>query len=129
MAIGIFYEHLSYFITFWYILCSFDTFFRFWCHAPRKIWQPCMRQPDMAFCLCQESSHLQAGSGCSGTPFGNIRPSNSMRCRAFAGYYLSIAFVSTYNQRFKDLMGQIGKSLFFVDVDFFQGDQEPIQRS
>jgi hypothetical protein len=25
-----------------------------------------MRQPDMAFVLCQESSHLQAGAGCSG---------------------------------------------------------------
>jgi hypothetical protein len=24
----------------WYILCSFGTFFRFWYHVPRKIWQP-----------------------------------------------------------------------------------------
>jgi hypothetical protein len=37
---GIFYEHLGYFLTIWYILCSFVTFFRFWYHEPRKIWQP-----------------------------------------------------------------------------------------
>jgi hypothetical protein len=29
-----------------------------------------MRQPDMAFILCQESNHLpEAGGGCSGTPY------------------------------------------------------------
>jgi hypothetical protein len=44
-----------------------------------------MRQPDMAFVLCQMSSHLQAGAGCSGTPYRNIKSQNSMRCRAFAG--------------------------------------------
>jgi hypothetical protein len=33
-----------------------------------------MRQPDMAFILCQESDHLpEAGGGCSGTPYRNIR--------------------------------------------------------
>jgi hypothetical protein len=33
-----------------------------------------MRQPDMAFNLCQESDHLpEAGGGCSGTPFRNFR--------------------------------------------------------
>jgi hypothetical protein len=33
-----------------------------------------MRQPDMAFTLCQESDHLaEAGGGCSGTPYRNIR--------------------------------------------------------
>jgi hypothetical protein len=34
-------EYLGYFMTIWYILCSFGTFFRFWYHTPRKIWQPC----------------------------------------------------------------------------------------
>jgi hypothetical protein len=28
------------FVTIRYILCSFGTFFLFWYHAPRKIWQP-----------------------------------------------------------------------------------------
>jgi hypothetical protein len=33
-----------------------------------------MRQPDMTFILCQESDHLpEAGGGCSGTPYRNIR--------------------------------------------------------
>jgi hypothetical protein len=27
-------------MTIWYILCSFGTFFRFWYHVTRKIWQP-----------------------------------------------------------------------------------------
>jgi hypothetical protein len=31
------------FITIRYILCSFGTFFRFWYHAPRKIWQPWLK--------------------------------------------------------------------------------------
>jgi hypothetical protein len=39
---GIFYEHLGNFMNIWYNLCSFGTFFRFWYHAPRKIWQPCL---------------------------------------------------------------------------------------
>jgi hypothetical protein len=30
----IFYDHLVHFVLIWY-------FFRFWYHAPRKIWQPC----------------------------------------------------------------------------------------
>jgi hypothetical protein len=34
-------RHLGYFMTIWYILSSFGTFFLFWYHAPRKIWQPC----------------------------------------------------------------------------------------
>jgi hypothetical protein len=29
------------FLTIWYILYSFGTFFRFWYRVPRKIWQPC----------------------------------------------------------------------------------------
>jgi hypothetical protein len=37
---GIFYGRLGYFMTIWYILCSLGTFFRFWYHAQRKIWQP-----------------------------------------------------------------------------------------
>jgi hypothetical protein len=28
-------------MTIWYISCSFGSFF--WYHAPRKIWQPCLR--------------------------------------------------------------------------------------
>jgi hypothetical protein len=44
-----------------------------------------MRQPDMASVLGQMSSHLQAGAGCSGTPYRNIKTHNCMRCRAFAG--------------------------------------------
>jgi hypothetical protein len=27
-------------MTIWYILCSFGTFFPFWCHVRSKIWQP-----------------------------------------------------------------------------------------
>jgi hypothetical protein len=27
-------------MTIQHIVCSFGTFFRFWCNAPRKIWQP-----------------------------------------------------------------------------------------
>jgi hypothetical protein len=33
-------------MTIWYILCSFGTFFLFWCHVPRKIWQPCFQIKD-----------------------------------------------------------------------------------
>jgi hypothetical protein len=39
----ILYRHLGYFMTIWYILCSFGAFFRFWYHVPRKIWQPCIQ--------------------------------------------------------------------------------------
>jgi hypothetical protein len=38
---GIFYKYLGYVITISYLLLSVDTFFRFWYHEPRKIWQPC----------------------------------------------------------------------------------------
>jgi hypothetical protein len=31
---GIFYGYSGYFMTIWYILFSFGTFFRFWYHAP-----------------------------------------------------------------------------------------------
>jgi hypothetical protein len=48
--IDIFYGHLEYFMDIWDILWPFGTFcvhlvhfFQFWCHAPRKIWQPCIR--------------------------------------------------------------------------------------
>jgi hypothetical protein len=37
---GIFYGYLGYSMTIRQILCSFGTFFQFWYHAPRKIWQP-----------------------------------------------------------------------------------------
>jgi hypothetical protein len=37
--LGISYWDLGYFMTNWYILYSFGTFFRFWYHVPRKIWQ------------------------------------------------------------------------------------------
>jgi hypothetical protein len=33
--------HMGYFMAIWHLLCLLGTFFRFWCHAPRKIWQPC----------------------------------------------------------------------------------------
>jgi hypothetical protein len=38
--LGIFYRHLGYFMNIGIILCSFGTFFRFWCHVSRKIWPP-----------------------------------------------------------------------------------------
>jgi hypothetical protein len=38
---GIFGGDMVYFMTIWYILYSFGTFFRVWYLAPRKIWQPC----------------------------------------------------------------------------------------
>jgi hypothetical protein len=31
-------------MTIWYILYSFGTFFRFWYHVPRKIWQPWLKR-------------------------------------------------------------------------------------
>jgi hypothetical protein len=40
---GIFSDHLVHFVFIWYILYSFGTFFRFWYHVPRKIWQPWLR--------------------------------------------------------------------------------------
>jgi hypothetical protein len=40
----IFYGYLGYFMTIRNILCSFGTFFQFWYHAPRKIWQPWLRR-------------------------------------------------------------------------------------
>jgi hypothetical protein len=41
---GIFFGHLVYFMNIWFHLCLFGTFFRFWYHATRKIWQPCSGQ-------------------------------------------------------------------------------------
>jgi hypothetical protein len=38
---GIFDRHLGYFMTIWYIVCSFVLFVRFWYIVSRKIWQPC----------------------------------------------------------------------------------------
>jgi hypothetical protein len=49
LPFGIFYGHLRYFMTICCSLCSFGTFFRFWCHAPRKIWQPWSIQMFAAF--------------------------------------------------------------------------------
>jgi hypothetical protein len=43
---GIFYDHLVHFVFIWYIFpvwvhfSGLGTFFRFWYHVPRKIWQP-----------------------------------------------------------------------------------------
>jgi hypothetical protein len=51
------------------------------------------RQPDMV-ALCQKSHHLQAGDGCYGTPYRNIKTLNSMCCRAFAGYHEDNSFGS-----------------------------------
>jgi hypothetical protein len=47
--VDIFYGNLEYFTDIWYNLQPFGmvcghlvhTFFRFWHHVPRKIWQPC----------------------------------------------------------------------------------------
>jgi hypothetical protein len=36
----IFYDHFEYFMTIWYILWQFGTFFPFWYVKLRKIWQP-----------------------------------------------------------------------------------------
>jgi hypothetical protein len=41
---GVFYGHLIYFMTIWYILWSFGippAWHPFWCIVHRKIWQPC----------------------------------------------------------------------------------------
>jgi hypothetical protein len=38
---GIFYRHLRYFIAYWFILCSFGTFFPVLVSCTGKIWQPC----------------------------------------------------------------------------------------
>jgi hypothetical protein len=46
---GIFYKHVWYFMTIWYILCSFGTFFH---RAPRKIWLPCHLMRICNFCDC-----------------------------------------------------------------------------
>jgi hypothetical protein len=46
---GICYGYLGYFMTIWYILCSFGTFFRFWYRVPRKIWQPCFQPRKKCF--------------------------------------------------------------------------------
>jgi hypothetical protein len=35
-------------MTIWYSLCSFNTFFRFWYHAPRKVWHPWLPQQENA---------------------------------------------------------------------------------
>jgi hypothetical protein len=61
---GIFYGGLGYFMTIWYILYSFGTFFRFWYHVPRKIWQAWLIRPEifqlfkMALCLMAASSNF-----------------------------------------------------------------------
>jgi hypothetical protein len=50
--IYIFYGHMGYFTDIWeiwYILCSLVTFFRFWYHASRKIWQPWAARPAVDF--------------------------------------------------------------------------------
>jgi hypothetical protein len=41
IAICIIFGDLGYCMTMGYILYSFRTFFRFWYHVPRKVWQPC----------------------------------------------------------------------------------------
>jgi hypothetical protein len=37
---GIFYRRLGYFMTIWYILCSFVTFFPFWYYGREKSGNP-----------------------------------------------------------------------------------------
>jgi hypothetical protein len=46
---GIFYRNLGYFMTIWYILCSFGKFFRFWYIVSRKIWQPWFQKLSLSF--------------------------------------------------------------------------------
>jgi hypothetical protein len=48
--IGIFYDHVVYFMEIWYTLWPFCKFFGYlvrlfpcWYVVPRKIWQPCLR--------------------------------------------------------------------------------------
>jgi hypothetical protein len=57
--LGISYGDLGYFMIIWYILYSFGTFFRFWCHVPRKIWQPSFRL-DRPLCMLHANA-LEAG--------------------------------------------------------------------
>jgi hypothetical protein len=52
-----FYRHLGYFITNWWISCSFGTFFRFRYREPRKIWQPCF-VGNRNFPLCERLQDL-----------------------------------------------------------------------
>jgi hypothetical protein len=44
-TLRIFYKHFGNLVTIWYISCWWGTFFRFWNHAPRKIWQPWPKVP------------------------------------------------------------------------------------
>jgi hypothetical protein len=57
-SLGIFDSNFGYFMT---ILCSFGTFFRFWYHVPRKIWQPWAweRIKFWKFCICAISRKLE----------------------------------------------------------------------
>jgi hypothetical protein len=54
---GMFYGHMGYCMTIWHSLCLFGTFFRFWYHAPRKIWH--LWLPDENVCstpfMCSNS--------------------------------------------------------------------------
>jgi hypothetical protein len=82
--------HLGHFMSFWYILCPFGTFFLVWYCAPRKIWQPC------AVWSCRVllvMTHLQSITDC--------RPSVSIFCRANerdlgSKWLFSFSFISLY---------------------------------
>jgi hypothetical protein len=72
---------------------------------PRHYHKGDIRQPDMAFVLLQESSHLRAGTGCSGPLYRNIITHNSVRCWVLTGYSSSYnSSGCTYHHRFKDQM-------------------------
>jgi hypothetical protein len=44
-----------------YILCSFGTFFRFWYHVPRKIWQPWIALENQDKISCENASAARQG--------------------------------------------------------------------
>jgi hypothetical protein len=58
---GIFYRHLGYFMTIWYILCSFGTFFPVsWNNKNLAILSTCYVIEDQAEMFCWKSSFWQA---------------------------------------------------------------------
>jgi hypothetical protein len=57
-------NNLGYFMTIWYILCSFGNFFSIFgvmYLVPRKIWQPCRRRPQRPNCR-QRGAHKKGRS-------------------------------------------------------------------
>jgi hypothetical protein len=56
-----------YIMTIGYILCSFDTFFRFWYHVPTKIWQPWLEEEVSYFGGLGKNGSVAFMSQCLGT--------------------------------------------------------------